>query len=99
MCGLFGMKIKIIYKMIEIENLVIGKRYYIDVTKTISGVFRGRFNEGTYSEYISFNDIIETEDYDDVYIACSNGDLEFAYREDHEFLECEITYEQLELTF
>ena len=84
--------------MIKIENLVVGKRYYIDLTKTISGVFKGRFNEGTISEYISFTDIIEDEAYDDVYIT-RNGDLEFAYREDTEFLECEITYEQLELTF
>lgn len=83
--------------MTKIENLVVGKRYYIDVTKTISGVFKGRFNKG--DDYISFTDIIKDETYDDVYIACSNGDLEFAYREDTEFLECEITYEQLELTF
>ena len=98
MCGLFGMKIKIRYKMIEIENLVIGKRYYIDVTKTISGVFRGRFNEGTYSEYISFNDIIETEDYEGCYQR-RNGCLDFAITLSSGFLECNITYEQLELTF
>jgi hypothetical protein len=85
--------------MIKIENLVVGKRYYIDITKTISGVFKGKFNEDMSSEYIIFTDIIKDEAYDGYYITLSNGDLEFAYREDHEFLECEITYEQLELTF
>jgi hypothetical protein len=82
--------------MIEIENLVIGKRYYIDVTKTISGVFRGRFNNG--DDYISFNDIIETEDYEGCYQR-RNGCLDFATTLSSGFLECNITYEQLYLEF
>lgn len=87
--------------MIKVDNLEVGKRYWFDVGKDISGVFRGKFNDGDSEEhdYIMFSDIIKSESYSGGYYIKKNGDIEFSYREDHSFPECEITYKQLELAF
>ena len=85
--------------MIKVENLVIGKRYYFDITKTISGVFKGRFNSRPGLDYNSFIDIIKTEAYDDGCYIEKEGEIEFAYMEGQGFLECKIIYKQLELAF
>jgi hypothetical protein len=84
--------------MIKAENLVVGKRYWFDTDKNISGVFKGRFNQEIGSDYLTFDNIIKSETYDGLYRE-RNGEAGFTYMEELTFPECEITCEQLELTF
>ena len=85
--------------MIKVDNLEVGKRYWFDGGKDISGVFRGRFNPEPGLDYISFNDIIKTEGYVKGYHIRKNGDIEFAHMEHLGFPECKVTSKQLELSF
>jgi hypothetical protein len=75
-------------KMIQTADLVVGKRYYFDITETISGVFKGRFND--VGDYNSFTDIIKDEAYDDCYRKGIDGEIEFTYMEGQGFSEYEI---------
>ena len=75
-------------KKIQTVDLVVGKRYYLDITETISGVFKGRFND--VGDYKIFTDIIKSEAYDDCYWEGIDGEIEFTYMEDQEFSEYEI---------
>lgn len=85
--------------MIKVDNLVVGKRYWFDISKTISGVFKGRFNTESGLDYTAFDNIIKSEGYDDAYRIEANGDIEFAYSENQTFPECKYEYKQLELAF
>lgn len=85
--------------MSKAENLIVGKRYWLDEGKDISGVFKGRFNPEPELDYLSFNDIIKTERCNRKYYTEKNGDVLFGYMDYLEFPEYEITYTQLELTF
>lgn len=84
--------------MSKAENLVVGERYWLDEGKDISGVFKGRFNPEPELDYITFNDIIQTERYNKGYHIGKNGDIEFAYMEELTFPECKFISTQLELS-
>lgn len=84
--------------MIKVDNLEVGKRYWLDNCKNISGVFKGRFNPEPELDYITFNNVVQTNDYSKGYHIRKNGDIEFAYTDDLTFPECEIISKQLELS-
>ena len=85
--------------MIKVKNLVVGKRYWFDEGKDISGIFRGRFNPEPGLDYNKFDSIIKTEAYEKGYYIEIDGVVEFAYIEHHTFPECKYEYRQLELAF
>jgi len=76
--------------MIKVDNLEVGKRYWLDADKNISGTFKGIFKPESGVDYTSFDNIIKSEAYDDVYRIEVNGDIEFAHMENQIFLECEM---------
>lgn len=62
-------------KMVSIDNLEIGRRYWIDLTQTISGVYEGVFAT-SFGELVRFGDIDKHPKYMGLYGEKNNG-IEF----------------------
>ena len=79
--------------MIKVDNLEVGKRYWIDGCKNISGIYQGRDRHNA----IIFKNIITLESYNGMY-DLENERLRFWY-DDVLFPEYKVTSKQLELAF
>jgi hypothetical protein len=68
-------------KIIQTENLVIGKRYYFDESKTANGVYNGKSED---NNYLIFNNVENNSRYEpnsDNSVEFMNMDLDLSWCE------------------
>jgi hypothetical protein len=75
-------------KMININNLEPGKRYWMDLTQTLSGIYEGVFAAAS-GDYVRFDNLIKSPKYMGLYGEKNNG-VEFRANTGGQFPEYNI---------